>query len=94
MKIQEIGAFEAKTKFSALLEKTERGQSFRITKRGKVVARLIPESSQTISKSELNALSLVELSQKIRKQWKGKKGDAQKIVRENRRQLEDRMEKY
>jgi prevent-host-death family protein len=37
-----IGAFEAKTRLSELLEKVSRGRTFRITKRGRVVAELRP----------------------------------------------------
>lgn len=40
MKIQQIGAFEAKTRLSALLELVQHGQVFHITKRGKNVAVL------------------------------------------------------
>lgn len=40
MKIHQIGAFEAKTKLSALLEMVQRGQVFHITKRGRSVAVL------------------------------------------------------
>jgi prevent-host-death family protein len=36
-----VGAFEAKTNFSALLERVERGEQIVITRRGKPVARLI-----------------------------------------------------
>lgn len=40
MDIEEIGAFEAKTRLSELLEKVGRGHVYRITKRGKPVAEL------------------------------------------------------
>lgn len=40
MKVHEIGAFEAKTKLSELLDKVQRGQVFHITKRGQPVAVL------------------------------------------------------
>ena len=42
MKVKEIGAFEAKTHLSRLLEKVERGQVFRITRRGRPIAELRP----------------------------------------------------
>ncbi len=42
MKTSEIGAFEAKTHLSALLEKVRNGKSFFITKRGQPVAELRP----------------------------------------------------
>ena len=37
-----VGAFEAKTHFSSLLERTKRGEEITITQRGKPVARLVP----------------------------------------------------
>ena len=37
-----IGAFEAKTKFSELLERVAQGEEFTITKHEKPVARLVP----------------------------------------------------
>jgi prevent-host-death family protein len=37
-----IGAFEAKTHFSQLLERVERGEEITITRHGKAVARLVP----------------------------------------------------
>jgi prevent-host-death family protein len=37
-----IGAFEAKTHFSALLERVARGEEVIITRHGKPVARLVP----------------------------------------------------
>ena len=42
MKAKEIGAFQAKTHLSELLEKVRQGQSFFITKRGLPVAELRP----------------------------------------------------
>jgi len=41
-----IGAYEAKTHFSALLEKVEAGEEFTITKHGTPVARLVPIKKQ------------------------------------------------
>jgi len=40
--MQEIGAFEAKNKLSALLDQVEHGAEIVITRRGKAVARLVP----------------------------------------------------
>lgn len=37
-----VGAFEAKTHLSALLERVERGEEVLITKHGRPVARLLP----------------------------------------------------
>jgi prevent-host-death family protein len=45
MKGKEIGAFEAKTRLSELLEKVRLGAVFLITKRGQPVAELRPVSA-------------------------------------------------
>ena len=37
-----IGAYEAKTKFSELIARAERGESFTVTKNGRPVARISP----------------------------------------------------
>ena len=39
---QKIGAFEAKTRLSELLEQVRRGRTFVITRRGKPIAELRP----------------------------------------------------
>lgn len=39
-----VGAFEAKTKFSELLDRVERGEEIVVTRHGKTVARIIPEA--------------------------------------------------
>lgn len=41
---QEVGLFEAKTRLSELVQEVEAGQTWTITRRGQVVARLIPVS--------------------------------------------------
>jgi prevent-host-death family protein len=40
--MEEIGAFDAKNKLSALLDKVERGAEIIITRRGRPVAKLVP----------------------------------------------------
>ena len=42
--MHEFGAFEAKNKFSALLDRVERGEEIVITRHGQPVARLVPSS--------------------------------------------------
>ena len=42
MDVEDIGAFEAKTRLSELLDNVSRGHVYRITKRGKPVAELRP----------------------------------------------------
>ena len=41
-----VGAFDAKTHFSQLLQRVERGEEITITRRGKVVARLVPATTR------------------------------------------------
>ena len=40
--METIGAFEAKTRLSELLERAAKGESFRITKHGRAVGRIVP----------------------------------------------------
>jgi len=42
MKVQELGAFEAKTHLARLLDAVEKGERIYITRRGKRVAQLSP----------------------------------------------------
>jgi len=42
--MQEIGAFEAKNKLAALLDRVEAGEEIVITRHGKAVARLVPHA--------------------------------------------------
>ena len=37
-----VGAYEAKTKFSELIARAEKGESFTVTKNGRPVARILP----------------------------------------------------
>jgi prevent-host-death family protein len=41
-----VGAFDAKTHFAQLLQRVERGEEITITRRGKVVARLVPATTR------------------------------------------------
>ncbi len=58
MKVQTIGAFEAKTRLSELLEKVQRGQVFCITRRGQPVAELRLPSPPESSAPPARAVSL------------------------------------
>lgn len=69
MKVKEntVSAFDAKTHLSQLLQEVEKGRVITITRRGKVVARLIPAAEEdAASVDEI----LTELSA-IRKRVKG-----------------------
>jgi prevent-host-death family protein len=51
-----VGAFEAKTNLSALLDKVEAGEEIQITRHGKPVARLVASPEKTIA----NPAELIE----------------------------------
>jgi len=48
-----IGAFEAKTHFSKLLERVHCGETFVITRRGEEVARLVPMDDRGRAKAAI-----------------------------------------
>jgi prevent-host-death family protein len=50
-----IGAFEAKTHLSSLLDRVTKGEDFLITKRGRPVARLVSEDAATPTRDVLLA---------------------------------------
>ena len=71
MSTQQIGAFEAKTHFSQIIEKVENGADFIITKRGKPVAKIIPiEQEKQMTRKEA-----IEALREMRKHYKGVPGD-------------------
>ena len=51
-----VGAFEAKTKLSELLDAVERGEEVVITRHGQAIARLVPVKTDA-RREELKALS-------------------------------------
>jgi prevent-host-death family protein len=55
----EIGAFEAKTKFSELLDRVENGETIIITRRGKAVATMTRGDAQPSVQDRLDALAAV-----------------------------------
>ena len=66
--MQEIGAFEAKNKLAALLDRVEAGEEIVITRHGKAVARLVPSAGAT-DRSEARAAA-----ERIRARARGLKG--------------------
>ena len=61
----EVGAFEAKTHLSSLLDKVRLGEEVVITKRGKAVARLVPAEQAERSDQENAIKELISLRKKI-----------------------------
>jgi prevent-host-death family protein len=56
-----FGAFEAKTKFSELLERVSRGEEITITKHEKPIARLVPTQGSSIGDIEEAFLQMEEI---------------------------------
>ena len=67
---QSIGAFEAKTHFSQIIEKAENGEDFVITRRGKPVAKIIPFEQ----KKETAWEEALEDFREFRKLYRGEPG--------------------
>ena len=63
--MREIGAFEAKTHLSALLESVQLGEHITITKRGKPVAQLVPFNQVSITDRADLALRIEKLRGRI-----------------------------
>lgn len=59
-----VGAFEAKTHLSQLLDEVEQGETITITRRGVPVARLTPLTSQAPRKTPAEAVEALLAFQK------------------------------
>ena len=57
-----VGAFEAKTHLSALLDKVEAGEEIVITRHGKTIARIIGDEAAAITRRREAAKELRELA--------------------------------
>jgi prevent-host-death family protein len=64
MTINTVGAFEAKTYLSAILDQVEKGEQITITKHGKPVAKLVPISNIDQKQISENIKHLKEFSKK------------------------------
>ena len=47
--VQSVGAYDAKTHLSELLDRVERGEEIVITRHGRPVARLVPEGREDVA---------------------------------------------
>jgi prevent-host-death family protein len=59
--MQTIQASEAKTKFLRILDDVERGASVIVTRRGKPVARIVPEAAADRERVERAIQSIMEI---------------------------------
>ena len=80
---QQIGAFEAKTYFSKIINEAEQGKEFIVTRRGKAVARIIPFEK----KPEMTFKEAVEQLMEMRKLYRGEPGsfDIRAAIEEGRK---------
>jgi prevent-host-death family protein len=80
---QQIGAFEAKTHFSQIIDKVAHGADFVVTKRGKPVAKIIPFQKEP----EMTWEEALEEFKKLRKNYRGKPGsfNIREAIEEGRR---------
>ena len=62
--MQTIGAFQAKTHFSSILDQVEKGDSVIITRHGRAIARLIPVTGSDREKIKLTIQRVKQLSQR------------------------------
>jgi prevent-host-death family protein len=76
-----VGAFEAKTHLSALLERAEKGESITITKHGRPVARLVPVSGRPLPRklTDEERAAIIENLRRVREEL-GAKMSTDEIV--------------
>lgn len=67
-----VGVFEAKTKFSELLDRVEAGEEIIVTRHGKPVARITPPISTENEEHKKKVTETVERMKELRKQTAGK----------------------
>lgn len=81
-----VGAFEAKTKFSELLERVSRGEEITITRHEKPVARLVPvgRSSQADIRETFNQLDQIRRRTRLNPPGK-QKLTYRRLIEEGRR---------
>jgi prevent-host-death family protein len=78
----EIGAFEAKTHLSSLLDRVEKGERITITRHGVPAAMLVPVAEQG---QKLSHQEIVEGLRALRKRVKPGKLSVREMVNEGRR---------
>ena len=80
--METIGAFEAKTHFSALLERVARGEDITITRRGVPTAMLVPFKR---AKPKRGAAGLLKEMRKIRERGRPGIMSIREMINEGRR---------
>ncbi len=62
--MNDIAIFEAKNRLSELIKRVESGEEIAITRRGKVVARLVPPAPEAAAQRALDAIAGLRASRK------------------------------
>lgn len=74
-----VGAFEAKTHLSALLERVERGEEIVITRHGRPVARLMPIArSSADAQVAVERLLQIGQDQALGRDWQALRAEARR----------------
>jgi prevent-host-death family protein len=91
-----LGAYEAKTKFSELIARAEKGESFVVTKNGRPVARIVPAANLDREKARragerIRALLAMQgppvSESEARRNWEEHKADME-------RELDERVDRW
>jgi prevent-host-death family protein len=77
-----VGAFEAKTNLSSLLERVAQGETIRITRHGKPVARIVPDDPATASR---DVDDVIEAIRQFRRGKKINSVEIRSLIEEGRR---------
>jgi prevent-host-death family protein len=80
--METIGAFEAKTHLSDLLDRVSKGETFTITRHGVAAALLVPAG---ITGDKLTHKEIVEGMRALRKKIKVDKMNVRQMIEEGRR---------
>ena len=62
--MNDVALFEAKNRLSELIHRVEAGEEIAITRRGKVVARLVPPAPEAASQRARDAIDSLRASRK------------------------------
>lgn len=60
-----VGSYEAKTRFSELIERAEKGERFTITRHGKPVAEIVPVKRHDVERARQGLRELRALAQVV-----------------------------
>lgn len=62
--MNDVALFEAKNRLSELINRVQAGEEIAITRRGKVVARLVPPAAEAAQQRALDAVASLRASRK------------------------------